>query len=131
YLIDLNLQGINRFTQLADDSEEVPNLQGKTYSAFKLTQHEWLKLELIRDVLQTWESMAGTSKFDSLSTSITSGLDNVSKWYRKTNNTDVYFVCLALDPNYKVAYAKAKWASQDFDDGMRRLEDVVSSWVSQ
>jgi hypothetical protein len=37
----------------------------------------------------------------------------------------------ALDPNYKVTYAKAKWASQDFDDGMRRLEDVVSSWVSQ
>jgi hypothetical protein len=125
----LNLQEINRFTQLADDSEEVPNLQGKTYSAFKLTQHKWLKLELIQDVLQvssfnclftfpinkhnttqeptntqqtfsatrepivwctipileylqeTWESMAGTSKFDSLSTSITSSLDNVSKWY--------------------------------------------------
>ncbi|KAG2737443.1 hypothetical protein P692DRAFT_201733213, partial [Suillus brevipes Sb2] len=118
YLIDLNLQGINRFTQLADDSKEVPNLQRKTYSAFKLTQHEWL-------------NMAGTSKFDSLSTSITSGLDNVSKWYRKTNDTDVYFVCLALDPNYKVAYAKAKWASRDFDDGMRQLKDVVSSWVSQ
>jgi hypothetical protein len=37
----------------------------------------------------------------------------------------------ALDPNYKVAYAKAKWASQDFNDGMRWLKDVVSSWVSQ
>lgn len=37
----------------------------------------------------------------------------------------------ALDTNYKVAYAKAKWASEDFDDGMKQLEDVVSSWVSQ
>ncbi|KAG0694567.1 hypothetical protein DFH29DRAFT_1006219 [Suillus ampliporus] len=104
----------------ADDSEEVPNLQGKTYSAFKITQQEWLKLELIRDMLQepanaqqtfsatweptvwhtipvleylqeTWESMAGTSKFDSL-----------------LHPSYVYFICLALDPNYKVAYARAK-----------------------
>ncbi|KAG1748248.1 uncharacterized protein EDB91DRAFT_1079250 [Suillus paluster] len=151
-------KGVNRSTQLADDNEEVPNLQGKTYLAFKLTQQEWLKLELIQDVLQhntaqepanaqqtfsatreptvwctipvlkylqeTWESMAGTSKFDSLSTSIQSGLDNLRKWYRKTNDTDVYFICLALDPNYKVAYAKAKWASQDFADGVKRLKDV-------
>ncbi|KAG2741172.1 hypothetical protein P692DRAFT_20677048, partial [Suillus brevipes Sb2] len=87
---------VNRFTQLADDSDEVPNLQGKTYSAFKLTQQEWSKLELIRDVLQvkTWERMAGTSTFDVLSASVTSGLDNLAKWYRKTNDTDVYFICL-------------------------------------
>lgn len=45
-------KGVNRFMQLADDSEEVPNSQGKTYLAFKLTQQEWAKLELIRDVLQ-------------------------------------------------------------------------------
>ncbi|KAG1798503.1 uncharacterized protein HD556DRAFT_1305965 [Suillus plorans] len=121
-------KGVNRFTQLADDSKEVPNLQGKTYSAFKLTQQEWAKLELIRDVLQhytaqepanaqqtfsatreptvwctipvleylqeTWEHMAGTSTFDVLSASVTSGLDNLAKWYCKTNDTDVYFICL-------------------------------------
>ncbi|KAG2343535.1 hypothetical protein BDR05DRAFT_884438, partial [Suillus weaverae] len=105
---------LNRFTQLADDSDEVPNLQGKTYSAFKLTQQEWSKLELIRDVLQV--------------TSVTSGLDNLAKWYHKTNDTDVYFICLALNPNYKVAYAKVKWASQDFADGVKWLKDVVSPW---
>ncbi|KAG2028562.1 hypothetical protein BDR03DRAFT_1003883 [Suillus americanus] len=120
-------KGVNRFTQLADDSDEVPNLQGKTYSAFKLTQQEWSKLELIRDVLQepanaqqtfsatreptvwrtipvleylqeTWERMAGTSTFDVLSASVTSGLDNLAKWYRKTNDTDVYFICLGTCP---------------------------------
>jgi hypothetical protein len=32
----------------------------------------------------------------------------------------------ALDPNYKVAYANAKWAASDFRDGMKRLENVVS-----
>lgn len=46
------LQGVNRFTALADDSEKVPDLQGKTYAAFKLSHSEWEKMELMRDVLQ-------------------------------------------------------------------------------
>ena len=91
--------------------------------------------------------MAQSSTFNSLSVSITSGLANLRKWYRKTNDTDVYFICLgtcrqcrihmvvstwsdnyfcaALDPNYKVAYAKAKWEPKDFDGGMKRLENAV------
>jgi len=42
----------------------------------------------------------------------------VSTW------SDNYF-CAALDPNYKVAYAKAKWEPKDFDGGMKRLENAV------
>lgn len=45
-------QGVNRFTLTADDSEEVPDLQGKTYAAFKLSTAEWEKMSLMRDVLQ-------------------------------------------------------------------------------
>jgi len=47
---DLN-QGINCFVQLADDSEEVPNLQKKLYSDFKLTQDDWERLALMHEVL--------------------------------------------------------------------------------
>ena len=51
-LFDSGCQGVNRFMQLADDSDEVPDLQKKTYSAFKLTAQEWSSMELIRDVLK-------------------------------------------------------------------------------
>lgn len=48
YNIDLSAQGINRFTLTADDSDEVPDLQGaKTYAGFKLSSVEWDKIELI------------------------------------------------------------------------------------
>lgn len=46
------VQGVNRFTALADDSDRVPNLQGKSYATFKLSHSEWEKMELMRDVLR-------------------------------------------------------------------------------
>ena len=32
----------------------------------------------------------------------------------------------ALDPNFKLAYAKAKWDSEYFEAGVARLECLVS-----
>jgi hypothetical protein len=45
-------QGVNQFIQLADESDEVPDLKGKSYTAFKLSPQEWTMMELMRDVLQ-------------------------------------------------------------------------------
>ncbi|KAG1824515.1 uncharacterized protein BJ212DRAFT_1295664 [Suillus subaureus] len=143
--------------KLVDDSNEVPNLQGKLYGTFKLSAKEWKKLELMHDVLQepanaqqsfsatrkptvwhailvleflqqTWQNMAGSSKFANFSTTIDSGIDNLHKWYHKINETDVYFICLALDPNYKIAYAKSKWEPCDFNKGMRCLQIVFNKY---
>jgi hypothetical protein len=122
---NLIFQGVNHFVQLADDSDEVPDLKGKSYAMFKISPQEWTELELMREVLQepanahqsfsatseptvwrtipvleylheTWTNMAGASKFDALSVAINSGLNNLSKWYRKTDDTDVYFICLGM-----------------------------------
>lgn len=41
-----------------------------------------------------WGSMANAPKFSELREAINSGLENMDKWYRKTNNTDAYFICL-------------------------------------
>jgi len=38
--------------------------------------------------------MAASPKYADLSNSITSGLENIRKWYGKTDDTDAYFVCL-------------------------------------
>ncbi|KIK32073.1 hypothetical protein CY34DRAFT_102284, partial [Suillus luteus UH-Slu-Lm8-n1] len=113
------IRTLNRFTQLADDSDEVPKLQGgKSYMGFRLSPQEWKDLELMYDVLQV--------RYFSLTiTSIEAGVNNLQKWYHKTDDTSVYFICLALDPNYKVAYAKVKWDPDHFDEGMTRFNKVV------
>lgn len=38
--------------------------------------------------------MAAHPKFTELSAAIEAGLQNLDKWYRKTDDTDVYFICL-------------------------------------
>jgi hypothetical protein len=38
--------------------------------------------------------MADNLEFEELSDAIQGGLANVSKWYRKTDQTDVYFISL-------------------------------------
>ena len=42
------------------------------------------------------------------------------------DNPSVHCHNVALDPNYKVAYAKDKWTHCHFDEGMKRLGKVVS-----
>ncbi|KAG2064122.1 hypothetical protein BDR04DRAFT_1122806 [Suillus decipiens] len=133
-------KGVNRFIQLVDDSDEVPNLQGKSYGAFKLSAKEWKKLELMHDMLQepanaqqsfsvtheptvwhvilvpeflqqTWQNMARSLKFSNFSTTIESGIDNLS-----------------LDLNYKIAYAKSKWEPRNFKKGMRCLQIIFDRY---
>lgn len=48
----MQLKGVNRFTQLADDSDAVPNLDKREYSDYRISALEWAKMELMRDVLQ-------------------------------------------------------------------------------
>ncbi|KAG1805825.1 uncharacterized protein BJ212DRAFT_1486171 [Suillus subaureus] len=140
--------------QLADDSDEVPKLQGgKLYMGFQLSPQEWKDLELMYDVLQEpadaqqtflvthkptvwrtipvleflqemWQTMANSSKFSSVSMAIEAGVNNLQKWYHKTDDTSIYFICLALDPNYKVAYTKVKWDPDHFDEGMMCFNKV-------
>jgi len=38
--------------------------------------------------------MADMPKFAELKDAIHSGLENMNKWYQKTEDTDVYFICL-------------------------------------
>jgi hypothetical protein len=183
-------KGVNRFIQLADDSDEVPNLQGKTYGVFKLSAAEWTKLELMRDVLQvcasflflifvfyyttrslqtrnnhflqhvnlpygalfrssnsskrrgkTWPAIQSSTTFQmpfnlasiiytngtTRLTRVTSTLfASVCVVFTMMMSPLMYPVVLALDPNYKVAYAKSKWERDDFNAGMKCLKNVVS-----
>ncbi|KAJ7808949.1 hypothetical protein B0H14DRAFT_2577512 [Mycena olivaceomarginata] len=69
--------------------------------------------------------MAATKIFRGMKDSINAGLANLEKWYSKTDDTDVYFICLALDPNFKTAYAEASWNSIAYEEGLAEFEMVV------
>jgi hypothetical protein len=45
---------------LADESDEVPNLKGKSYSDFYLRKRDWDKLELMHEVLKVCWPLTGT-----------------------------------------------------------------------
>jgi len=54
---ELLSQGINRFVQIVDDSDEVPDLTGKSYSDFKLNKKDWDKIALVHQVLQVHDTL--------------------------------------------------------------------------
>ncbi|KAJ7453409.1 hypothetical protein FB451DRAFT_1185218 [Mycena latifolia] len=87
-------KAVNQFANSADESDEVPGLDGKCYMDFKLGKSDWLKIQKMHEVLQCWINMAALPKFADMAPSIEAGLENIAKWYRKTDDTDVYFICL-------------------------------------
>ena len=56
----------------------------------------WRTIPVLEYLQETWQNMARSSKFDSLTWAIDAGLDNLCKWYRKVDDTDVYFICLGM-----------------------------------
>lgn len=48
----IHAQAVIRFTQLADESEDVPTLRKKKYRDFRLSKLEWEQLKVLHDVMQ-------------------------------------------------------------------------------
>ena len=42
--------------------------------------------------------MANHSRFDEVEGAIRAGLENLTKWYQKVDESDVYFICLGATP---------------------------------
>lgn len=122
-LIFIIEQAVNRFTNLADESKEVPNLRNKSYDDFKLDRNDWKHLALVHQVLKEpataqqsfssakhptasqtiptlecladrWQEMANDDQYAPIADAIKHGLKNVDKYYKKTSDSDVYFICL-------------------------------------
>ncbi|KAG1804667.1 uncharacterized protein BJ212DRAFT_1241964, partial [Suillus subaureus] len=120
---------------------------------FKLDQSDWRHLGLIHQVLKEpamaqqsfssakhltawktiptlecltvrWRSMADDLQYLLIADVIEAGLKNVDKYFKKTSQSDVYFICLVLDPNYKLTYVEGWWDFEDVADGRACLEAV-------
>jgi hypothetical protein len=70
--------------------------------------------------------MANSAEYSPIADAIQKGLKNVAKYYEKTNDSDIYFVCLVLDPNYKLAYVESRWSAAKVTSGRDRLQALVS-----
>ncbi|KAG1819092.1 uncharacterized protein BJ212DRAFT_1235576, partial [Suillus subaureus] len=69
-----------------------------------------------------WRSMADDLQYLPIADAIEARLKNVDKYFKKTSQLNVYFICLVLDPNYKLAYVEGQWDFKDVADGRAHLE---------
>ncbi|KAG2037026.1 hypothetical protein BDR03DRAFT_1011154 [Suillus americanus] len=72
--------------------------------------------------------MANDPQYALIADAIKHGLKNVDKYYKKTSDSNVYFICLVLDPNYKLAYVEDRWDTQDIADGRAHLEALFDEY---
>ncbi|OAX30480.1 hypothetical protein K503DRAFT_807226, partial [Rhizopogon vinicolor AM-OR11-026] len=88
----------------------------------------WRAIPVLEFLQQSWQNMVADEKFSSIAGGLQAGLENLGKWSRKTDETDVYFICLALDPNYKLEYARSQWDPDAFEDGRGKLEAMFDKY---
>ncbi|PSR77712.1 hypothetical protein PHLCEN_2v7730, partial [Hermanssonia centrifuga] len=155
--VKVNKAAVNKFTLLADHSPKVPNLWKKNDSDYVICRPEWEVLDLIHEVLeevheahqsfssepfptvwrtiptleclqQQWEIMADTPKFAPVHTAIKAGLAKLQKWYLAIGQTDIYYICLALDPGIKTEYTFQNWETKYNDSGMAAFKEAFNSY---
>ncbi|KAG2056758.1 hypothetical protein BDR06DRAFT_969779 [Suillus hirtellus] len=142
---------INHFILLADKSPKVPMLHNKAYSDFKLDWTDWKKIQLEPTTAQQsfssathptasqtiptlechadmWQTMANSIEYSPITDAIQKGLKNMGKYYKKTNDSDIYFICLVLDPNYKLAYVESHWSAEKVMSGRVGLQALFNKY---
>jgi hypothetical protein len=56
-----------------------------------------------------WEKHRANPAFRQLHSAIEAGLQNIRKWYRRMDDTDVYILAMVLNPVLKMNFIKATW----------------------
>ena len=64
----------------------------------------WHTIPVLEFLQQTWENMAAVSSFSEIKAPIHAGLKNLGKWYRKTDDTNIYFILLS-EYIYNILYS--------------------------
>ncbi|KAN0105155.1 hypothetical protein V8E52_011317 [Russula decolorans] len=151
---EIKLWGIDCFCHLADEEEDLPPLtNGKKWANYLLSGPEWDIIRLAHDCLEILKTAHGElsaekapmcykvfplvemlqSKWDDLSESkqhepvheaLAAGLKNMAKWYRKADDTSIYFVSHVLDPTWKLSYVQVAWHAEFVEDNMEHLREI-------
>lgn len=79
----------------------------------------------LEQMITTWDQRIHLAKYAPVKAGLEKGVKNLQKWYRNTDDTDIYFMNILLDPRFKLAYFQAKWESRYVDDARKKLDKVV------
>ncbi|KAK2462222.1 hypothetical protein APHAL10511_005761 [Amanita phalloides] len=91
----------------------------------------WRALPTLEALQDRWETFASMAKFSRLKGSIEKGIEKMKKYYRLLDQNNVGFICLALDPNFKLEYVKETWDEQYFAEGKAALEREYDCYAAQ
>ncbi|EJD38510.1 hATC-domain-containing protein [Auricularia subglabra TFB-10046 SS5] len=69
--------------------------------------------------------MLANPHYASVHAGLERGLANLRKWYRLTDETDIYFVCMILDPTIKLEYFIHEWDKEWIDAHRQRFDETV------
>lgn len=126
---------------------------GKAWSDYRLTEPEWRIIELAYNCLKViaemhgelsafktptihkvfplleklqsdWEDLLNDDEYEPVHHAIETGLKNVQKWYKETNDTSMYFISHVLDPTRKRRYLDVAWEPEWIERGMKRLRAI-------
>ncbi|KAG6805689.1 hypothetical protein H0H92_014366, partial [Tricholoma furcatifolium] len=85
-------------------------------------------LPLLERLIETWTTFVKLPKFARVAGALKKGLEKLQKWYNKTDESDTYFICLALEPSVKLEYCKMKWDTELYDDGVNSFKKVFEAY---
>ncbi|KAG2031016.1 ribonuclease H-like domain-containing protein [Suillus americanus] len=90
----------------------------------------WKTIPTLECLAIQWRSMADDLQYLPIADVIEAGLKNVDKYFKKTSQSDMYSICLVLDPNYKLAYVEGRWDFEDVADGRARLGAMFDDYYT-
>ena len=89
-----------------------------------------------------WEGLLANEQYAPVHDALAAGLENMTKWYCKASDTSIYFIShgeglspligpqftlVVLDPTWKLSYVHITWDTNDVEDNMDRLREIVGS----
>ncbi|KIL54112.1 hypothetical protein M378DRAFT_182656 [Amanita muscaria Koide BX008] len=151
---EIKLWAIDRFCILADNEDDLPPLSnGKKWLGYKMSHPEWQIIKLAHRSLEilakahgelsanktptcqkvfpvlerlqsAWEDLLDKHEYEPVHDALAVGLRNMQKWYRKTDDTSIYFISHVLDPTRKLSYIEAAWDPEFVESSMKRLKAI-------
>jgi hypothetical protein len=98
---------------------------------------------LLEKIQTEWEDLQRDPKYAPVHHAIEAGLSIMDKWYRKTDDTSIYFIShgwsyilwylcansmiLVLDPTRKCTYLDVAWDEEWVEAAKDRMKDIVRS----
>ncbi|KAJ7847896.1 hypothetical protein B0H14DRAFT_3453430 [Mycena olivaceomarginata] len=120
-------KAIDLFVNLADDSDEVPDLRNKQYRNYTLSKLEWQKkieriIPTLEFLIKRWKTMATQPKFGEIKDALLEGVKSLKKWFHRAETTSgAYFICLVLNPAIKDVCFRTHWGAEEYRQGMKAL----------